>query len=94
MYISHTKINTYKQCPRKYKYHYIDLLSKKYTQVKPALSLSESVHGALRDFFAIEKPSERTLGKLQYLLRMNWQRKGFSGSGQIGNHNCREASKT
>ena len=78
MRISHFKWSLYKQCPLKYKYHYIDGLSQAYEKEMPYLSMGDSVHKALFDFFSIQNIEERTLDKLLELLDQDWESKDYA----------------
>jgi RecB family exonuclease len=68
-------LSTYKECPLKYKYAYIDKLKKKDT---PQRSMGESIHIAMSRFFKLKEKNQRTIQKLHELLRKSWIRKGFS----------------
>ena len=74
---SHFKLSMFGQCPLRYKYHYIDGLIKEYKKERPYLSMGESVHRALANFFRINDVELRTLENLHNLLRKNWSRRGF-----------------
>ncbi len=77
MKISYFKLATFQQCPLKYRFLYVDWLGKQYRKPRPPMSMGESIHRALRDFFRISNPEDRSLEKFHYLLRKNWIREGF-----------------
>ncbi|HAV42418.1 TPA: hypothetical protein DCX15_00165 [bacterium] len=79
--VSYFKLSMFEQCPLKYKYYYLDGLIKVYKKERPYLSMGESLHRALADFFKLDKQI-RTLENLHKLLRKNWQRKGFEDEGE------------
>ncbi len=74
--LSPSKIEIYKQCPKRYKLHYVDKLIRKYKKDWPHISYGDSVHAALRDFFRIP-PAVRSYELLEKIYRRNWVRKGF-----------------
>lgn len=75
--LSPSKINTFRQCPLKYKYQYIDRLGSLYEQPRPYLNLGISVHQTLEAFFMMP-PGERSLDRLIQEYRRQWKRRGFS----------------
>lgn len=75
--LSPFKISIFKQCPLKYKFHYVDKLYKKYKKDRDYLSFGDSLHRTLKDFFKISL-EERTYENLEKLYRKNWVRKGYS----------------
>ncbi len=75
--LSPFKISIFKQCPLRYKFHYVDKLYKKYKKDRDYLSFGDSLHRTLRDFFKISF-NERTYENLEKLYRKNWVRKGYS----------------
>lgn len=75
--LSPFKISIFKQCPLRYKLHYVDKLYKKFKKDRNYLSFGDSLHRTLRDFFKISL-EERTYENLEKLYRKNWSRKGYS----------------
>ena len=69
----------FEQCPRRYKFHYIDDLARIYGKPRPYFTMGDHIHAALRDFLTIVPVEERTVSRLENLLREKWQhnRKGF-----------------
>lgn len=74
------KLNLYKTCPQQYKYVYIDDIADQYKTAKPYLTMGAHVHNALKDFFEIAIPDDRTYDQLEKLLRSRWRenRSGFA----------------
>ncbi len=81
MKVSYSKLSLFKECPFKYKCLYIDNLWH-LRKDKPYLSMGNSVHLALRDFFRLTNRSQRTLQNLGKLLKRNWIRKGYKDDGE------------
>jgi putative RecB family exonuclease len=73
-------LNMFQQCPRQYKYQYIDHLGDIYRKARPYFTMGDHVHATLKDFLSVVPVSERNLSKLEDLLREKWRRnrKGFS----------------
>ena len=71
----------FQQCPRRYKFHYIDDLARIYGKPRPYFTMGDHIHAALKDFLSIVPVEERTVARLEDLLREKWQRnrKGFKG---------------
>ena len=69
-----SKLQCYLDCPRQYKFRYVDKRSERRTFGPTALG--RSVHKAMRDFYALE-PSERTLDNLLRALRRAWDSTGY-----------------
>jgi putative RecB family exonuclease len=80
MKLSPFKMNMFAQCNRRYKYHYIDNLIKKYKKDWPWLTMGQNVHDTLFVFLGkIKTPQERTYERAEAILKMRWRanRKGF-----------------
>jgi putative RecB family exonuclease len=73
-------LNMFQQCPRQYKFQYIDRLGDVYKKARPYFTMGDHVHATLKDFLSIVPVSERNLLKLEDLLRAKWRRnrKGFN----------------
>jgi len=69
----------FQQCPRQYKFQYIDRLGDIYRKPRPYFTMGDHVHATLKDFLSVIPVSERNLSKLEDLLREKWRRnrKGF-----------------
>lgn len=70
--LSPYSIGIYQQCPRRYKYHYVDGLIRQYRKPWPWLTMGENVHAVLSDFLRIVPVEKRTLGTMEDLLRKKW----------------------
>ena len=70
----------FQQCPRQYKFQYIDHLGGIYRKSRPYFTMGDHVHATLKDFLSVVPVSERNLTKLEDLLREKWRRyrKGFN----------------
>ena len=73
-------LNMFQQCPRQYRFQYIDHLGDTYRKARPYFTMGDHVHAALKDFLSVIPASERNLPKLENLLRDKWRRnrRGFS----------------
>jgi putative RecB family exonuclease len=73
-------LNMFQQCPRQYKFQYIDRLSDIYRKARPYFTMGDHIHAALKDFLSVVPVTERNLPKLENLLREKWRRnrKGFN----------------
>jgi CRISPR/Cas system-associated exonuclease Cas4 (RecB family) len=73
------RLRMFQLCPRQYKFHYIDDLSKIYGKPRPYFTMGDHVHAALKDFLSIVPVEERTVSRLEEILREKWRRnrKGF-----------------
>lgn len=81
--VSYSQLNTYEDCPKKYKYAY---LFKVPSKPHASLSFGSSIHNTLRDFYSlhkdareglvgiVEKPNEQ---KLIELYEQNWISQGY-----------------
>ena len=77
--LSPTKIATFEECPRRYKFLYLDGLGKFYRKARPYFTLGGNVHRALKEFYLL--PGRlRSQEKLEELLHQIWaqNREGFS----------------
>jgi putative RecB family exonuclease len=73
-------LNMFQNCPRQYKFQYIDHLGDLYRKARPYFTMGDHVHAALKDFLSVVPVSERNQVKLENLLREKWRRnrKGFN----------------
>jgi putative RecB family exonuclease len=73
-------LNMFQQCPRQYKFQYIDHLGDIYRKARPYFTMGDHVHATLKDFLSVVPVNERNPLKLEDLLREKWRRnrKGFS----------------
>ena len=77
--ISPFKMNMFIQCPRRYKYHYVDSLIKQYKKDWPRLTMGQNVHATLFDLFEKTPPQSRNYERAEAILRLKWSanHKGF-----------------
>jgi RecB family exonuclease len=78
-FASYFKLSMFRQCPRRYKLHYLDGLARDFAKARPYLTMGEHVHGALHDIFLLPA-KERTEERLVQLMRDRWRRnrRGFA----------------
>lgn len=69
-----SKLQCYLDCPRQYRFRYVDRRPERRTFGPTALG--RTVHKALRDFYALEG-DERTLDNLLKCLRRSWDPTGY-----------------
>lgn len=69
-----SKLQCYLDCPRQYRFRYVERRPERRTFGPTALGLS--VHKALRDFYGLE-PAERTVEALLRGLRRSWEGTGY-----------------
>jgi RecB family exonuclease len=69
-----SKLQCYLDCPRQYRFRYVDRRPERRTFAPTALG--RSVHKALRDFYGME-PSERSVDNLLRALRRAWDHTGY-----------------
>jgi CRISPR/Cas system-associated exonuclease Cas4 (RecB family) len=69
-----SKLQCYLDCPRQYRFRYVDRRPERRTFAPTALGLS--VHKALRNFYGLE-PAERTVDNLLRALRRAWDGTGY-----------------
>lgn len=72
--LSFSRIDTYRRCPRQFRYAYIDRLP---GRPAPALSFGTSIHGALERFYDRKLPTEPTEEELLGFLFEEWESVGF-----------------
>ena len=74
------RLKMFEQCPRRYKFHYVDDLARTYARPRPYFTMGDHVHAALKDFLSSVPVEERTSSRLEDLLREKWRRyrKGFA----------------
>jgi len=78
--LSPFSIGIYQQCPRRYKYHYVDGLIQQYRKLWPWLTMGQNVHATLADFLGLIPLEKRTIETIENLLRKKWRnnRVGFA----------------
>ncbi len=77
--LSPYSLGIYEQCPRRYKYHYVDRLARQYKRPQPWLTMGSHVHTTLTRFLRDIPVEKRTVATIESLLRRNWRtnREGF-----------------
>jgi len=77
-------IGIYEQCPRRYRYQYVERLIQKYRKPWPWLVMGANVHAALAQFLSVVPVAERTVATIERLLRDRWRisRQGFADAEQ------------
>ena len=71
--LSPFKLGVFRQCRRRYKYHYVDGLYGQYHKRWPHLTMGAHVHGALNAFFS-RLNRDRSPARLRWLLQQRWGR--------------------
>lgn len=77
IYLSPTKIRTFLDCNKKYKYQYMDKIDVPESKSTKYLSLGTSIHSALADFNKLTDMSLKSLENLHRLLQKHWIRDGY-----------------
>jgi DNA helicase-2/ATP-dependent DNA helicase PcrA len=81
--VSYSQLNTYEDCPKKYKYAYVLRVPSK---AHASLSFGTTIHNALKDFYTLHKESKEGLEgivekpdeeKLLELYDMHWVSRGY-----------------
>ena len=74
------RLQMFRQCPKRYRFHYIDDLASIYAKPRPYYTMGDHIHAALRDFMSVVPAEQRSQSRLEDLLREKWRRyrKGFS----------------
>lgn len=77
-------IGIYEQCPRRYRYQYVERLIGKYRKPWPWLTMGANIHHALAQFLSVVPVAERTVATIEKLLRDQWRRsrQGFTDDEQ------------
>ncbi len=76
-YFDSQSISTYILCPLKFKLYYIDKLGQLYKKQNATISLSETLHKVLSEFFILEE-QKRNYTTIINLLNKNWISIGYS----------------
>lgn len=72
--LSHSSITLYGECPRKYKFRYVDEVPEK---PRHFFSYGQSVHAALEFFYGVPMPEPPPLTDLLKSYRQTWVSKGY-----------------
>lgn len=76
--LSPTKINTFRECPAKYRWDYIDKLGRFYRKAKPYFSFGTSIHAAMHTFSQSGGPSAMSKDHLIEALHSSWVTQGYA----------------
>ena len=76
--LSPTKIRTYRDCPAKYRWEYIDKLGRFYRRPKPYYSFGTSIHSTLDAFAQAGGPSVMSVDDIVQQLRLSWVDAGYA----------------
>lgn len=76
-----SKLGSYEDCPRRYRYSYVDRPSPPKGPPWAHNSLGASVHTALKNWYALD-PDRRTPAVLPTLLKATWVREGYRDDAQ------------
>nr|WP_239075310.1 PD-(D/E)XK nuclease family protein [Planosporangium flavigriseum] len=76
-----SRLGTYEDCPRRYRYAYVDRPSPRKGPPWAHNSLGSSVHNALKNWYALPG-AERAPAVLPKLLRATWVREGYRDEAQ------------
>lgn len=73
-------IGIYEQCPRRYRYQYVERLIQQYRKPWPWLTMGANIHHALAQFLSVVPVAKRTVPTMEKLLRDQWRRsrQGFA----------------
>jgi putative RecB family exonuclease len=79
--LSPTAVTCFRQCPRQYKFRYVDRLGDEYGGPRPYFTMGNHVHDTLKEFLTTVPLDERNMETMVGLLRKNWRRYriGFKG---------------
>jgi len=79
--LSPTAVTCFRQCPKQYKFRYIDRLGDEYGGPRPYFTMGNHVHDTLKEFLTTVPLDERNMETMVRLLRKNWRRYriGFRG---------------
>ncbi|MBM7616312.1 RecB family exonuclease [Alkaliphilus hydrothermalis] len=77
LYLSHSSIQVFHTCKRRFKYKHIDRIKPKENLANKYLSFGQSVHTALAKYNLLTDETYRTVENLHKLLRKNWIRQGY-----------------
>jgi putative RecB family exonuclease len=76
-----SKLSAFEECPRRYRFTYVDRPAPPKGPPWAHNSLGASVHTALRNWYALP-PARRTPGALPTLLQATWVREGYRDDAQ------------
>lgn len=73
--LSFSRVDTYRNCPRRFRYTHVDRLPRK---PSPHLSFGSSIHGALERFYDRKLPDRPSVDELLGFLYASWDPSGFA----------------
>lgn len=81
---SPTKLTLFRQCPRRYRFEYVDRLGPRYRRPRPHLVMGAHVHETLRRLYVRVRPERRSPEIAERILRATWRtaRAGFASPEQ------------
>lgn len=79
MRLSYSSISEYKNCPLKYKFHYVDRMPTKKT---PALSFGSSLHEVLAYLYNVKTPDPPPIDEVYKVLDKEWLSDGYSSEAE------------
>jgi putative RecB family exonuclease len=79
--LSPTAVACFRQCPRQYKFRYIERLGDEYGGPRPYFTMGNHVHDTLKEFLTKVPLEQRNTETMVKLLKKNWRRYrvGFRG---------------
>lgn len=79
--LSPTAVACFRQCPRQYRFRYVDHLGDEYGGPRPYFTMGNHVHDTLREFLTVVPLERRNMDTMTALLRRKWRRYrvGFRG---------------
>ncbi len=79
--LSPTAVACFRQCPRQYRFRYVDHLGDEYGGPRPYFTMGNHVHDTLREFLTMVPLERRNMDTMTVLLRKKWRRYrvGFRG---------------
>lgn len=79
--LSPTAVTCFRQCPKQYKFRYVDHLGDEYGGPRPYFTMGNHVHDTLKEFLTAVPLEQRNCETVVKLLRKNWRRyrMGFKG---------------
>lgn len=80
--VSPTKIRTFRQCPAKYRFEYIEKLGRFYRRPRAGFSFGASLHNVLEQFHTQGGAEAVTVETLTETLATKWQSQGYQSAEQ------------
>jgi putative RecB family exonuclease len=79
--LSPYRLSIFRQCRRRYRFHYVEGLYQQYRKAWPHFTMGDHVHSALKQFFS-HSNQDRTFEALERMLRRRWRnnREGFAST--------------